>query len=130
MEQYTLIGDELLIVCFNSFPKNQLLSIDEDKVTDALYKMSSDIRFTELFSKYHFDTDGLFPFSKEVDDGFFALIASQLIAWVNHEFIITKGLEFRFQKFIQPMLSQKQDELIQIFSEEMEQLLLCKKTAS
>ena len=51
MEQYILIGDELLIVFLNSFPTNELLPIDEDKVTDALYKMSSDVRFTKLFSK-------------------------------------------------------------------------------
>ena len=127
MEQYILIGDELLIVFLNSFPKNELLPIDEDKVTDALYKMSSDVRFTKLFSKYHFDTDGPFPYSKEIDDGFFSLITSQLVALVNHEILITKGLELRFQKFIEPNLDHNQSELVHIFSKEMNQLLLCKK---
>ena len=122
-QSYVLIGDELLIAVFNKFPKGKSLHLKND-IMLAFYKASKKPAYAELFENYRFDEDGAFPYSQEIGEGLEILEGLCLLSTIHSNLCISKGVEIRFNKSINPRLNEKQRELLQNLSDEIKQHLL------
>lgn len=127
IQPYDLKGDELLISVFHGFPKDTKLNFkDESNVMLAFYKASKNDRYSELFKNYHFDEDGIAPYSKEIADGMNILHQSSLMSKINPSFSyhsLSKGIDIRFDKYLAKKLSPQQKELLNKLSEELQKVL-------
>lgn len=117
---YTLIGDELLTAVFHFFPK-RVGKHFKVSAMEAFYKASKQTEFAELFINYGFDEDGVYPYSKEFEEGMMNLKMSQLVyesSGVN-TYQFSEGISIRFDKYINPRLSDKQKGLVKKLSDEI-----------
>lgn len=118
-EPYTLVGDELLVAIFNSFPKAQELQLKKELIP-ALYSVWKKHRpkYDQLFSGYGFDTDGARVTSESIEEGLDGLERSELIRFqsVPPRCFVSSGISLRFRTHIEAKLSAEQKSLIEDLS--------------
>lgn len=125
-EKHLLVGDELLVAVFESFPKEKRLRIKkESSVMKAFYLASKNPAYTEFFANYPFDKDGVMPWSKAIGDGYTILDTTLLIDDDHtHGLALSPGITLRFNAHIKPKLSPKQRSLLEALSREVRTHLL------
>ncbi|MBI2004482.1 hypothetical protein HYS72_03395 [Candidatus Pacearchaeota archaeon] len=123
-QEYILVGDELLVCVLNKFPKNPFLFESEDDLSLAFYKASLKSKYQNLFKNYPFDKNGVMPYSKKLGEGIDTLRKSHILNYVQFRgYQISRGIDFRFDKFIAGKLNDNQKKKIKNLSNYLKQEL-------
>ena len=116
-QEYALVGDELLVCVLREFPENNVLFKSEEDLYSVFYKASLKSEFRNLFKNYHFNENGIMPYSKEFADGFDTMRRSNILNYLQFRgYQISGGIYFRFDRFIAKKLNNSQKKKIKDLS--------------
>ncbi len=115
-------SDDVLIAVLACFPDRKTVGIKGvNKIKNTFYSASQKPEYFDFFKNWYFDTDGIFPSSKQFSEAWTGLVGSGgvLTEFESDYFWVNEFVRLRFEIYLKPHLNPNELDLLRKMAKDM-----------